>query len=103
MRDEIEKAINDSFKELFINNYIWLIVLVFFIGIVLLLYILIHSNGTATYRRELEMAVKELKLRVKTLEKNNVANTTAVQSPIVQTTLDDIARQLNDLKNEIKK
>ncbi|MCM1131689.1 MAG: hypothetical protein NC310_06525 [Roseburia sp.] len=75
---EIKQTIDDEFRELFLRNYIWLIILAVVTLILLLLFIIIHliSNHSRVqkvneYISSLEKKIFELERQVNTLSSVN--------------------------------
>lgn len=99
MAEEIENSLNETFKELFTNNYMWLIVLSIVTIIILIIFIFVHTSGNSTFQKETEKQLKELKSKIRILEQNNRINS----SNSSNTTLAEISKQIDDLKKTISK
>lgn len=98
--EEIKRIMNDAFKELFIQNYLWLIVLVILMTMVIVLHVIFHSKRDKSQDEQSSREIKSLQIKVVRLENRiNSLVSTAEQ----KVSLEQINEQIKDLKEEIKK
>lgn len=100
---EIQKIVDDSFNELFYHNYWWLITIVLITSFIVLILVIYHIFSTKNIKFEenihnLKKQVQNLEYQIFTIKSSNVDS-----SDIQKITLEDIAEQLKELKQNINK
>ncbi len=97
MLSDIEKALNESFKDLFYNNFMWLVIIAVATMVIFILYASTHSSGNSNKFDELNQKIDRLEKRIDSISTKVKDNALDLD----KTTLEEIASDIKELKKQI--
>lgn len=105
---EVEQLINDTFKELFYENFLWLIIISILTFIVLILYLFFHLRNSSKKTQDIDKQMEYFKTAISNLSRkitylesksyNMRERPSANSTNSNDMNLKDIAKQLDELK-----
>lgn len=97
--DQELQLLNELFKELFYDNFLWIIILLIITSSLLVLHLLIHLFSNKDIKTE--NSIRNLKKKIEQLEYKlfTIENSQKIENENI--TLRDIAQQLNELKHSL--
>lgn len=98
---DIEEIINDTFKEIFYNNFLWIVVLLIIVSILLGLHLLVHLFSRKDIETENNIQILKKKLDQLDYKIFTVENSIPSSNSQKEITLNDIAQQLDELKKHL--